>query len=126
MRIAVCLDTRFVPVDEKGEFALIFDSKTGTVLQSLKNEIKRDLDKTDYISSVYDVCFSPDGKRVATASGDKTVRIWDAQTGDELLILDHPNQVFCVQFSPDGKRLASANGHWCGPRVGEVRIWNSF
>ncbi len=125
-RIAVCLDTRQVAADEKSEFARIFDAKTGEILQSLKSVVRRDFDKTDYISSVYDVCFSPDGKRIATASGDKTVRIWDAQTGDELLILDHPNQVFCVQFSPDGKRLASGSGHWCGPRVGEVRIWNSF
>ena len=49
------------------------------------------------------------GKRLASASGDKTVKVWDAQTGKELLSLKRsdPRNVYSVAFSPDGKRLAA-------------------
>src|SRR5262249_6383423 len=36
---------------------------------------------------VNSVCFSPDGQRLATASGDQTVKVWDARTGQELLTI---------------------------------------
>ena len=56
------------------------------------------------------IAFHPDGKRVATGSHDKTVKIWDLMTGRELLTLSgHAYSVTSVAFSPDGKRLASAS-----------------
>ena len=61
------------------------------------------------------MAFSPDGKRLASASGgsatrwNREVKVWDAQTGQELLTLKgHTGIVNSVAFSPDGKRLASA------------------
>ena len=43
------------------------------------------------------------------AADDKTVKVWDAQTGQELLTLKgHTEAVTSVAFSPDGKRLVSA------------------
>ena len=63
---------------------------------------------TDAIASV---AFSPDGKRLATASVDKTVRVWEVATGNEVLSLKrYTDTVHSVAFSPDGKRLA-AGGH---------------
>jgi WD40 repeat protein len=60
--------------------------------------------------SVYGVAFSPDGKRLATASGDQTAKVWDAESGKELLTLrGHSGRVFGVVFSPDGKRLATTS-----------------
>jgi len=51
-----------------------------------------------------------DGKRLATASVDKTVKVWDAVNGQELLTLrGHTDQVYGVAYSPDGKRLATAS-----------------
>ena len=53
--------------------------------------------------------FSPDSKRVATLSRDNTVKVWDAQTGQEVLTLKVFNSGGgSVAFSPDGKRLAGA------------------
>jgi serine/threonine protein kinase len=54
------------------------------------------------------VCFSPDGTRLASASHDGTVKVWDSTSGQELLTFkEHTRNVQGVCFSPDGTRLAS-------------------
>jgi WD40 repeat protein len=56
------------------------------------------------------VVFTPNGQRLATASDDMTVKVWDAQTGQECLTLKgHTNHVTSVAFSPDSQRLVSAS-----------------
>jgi WD40 repeat protein len=69
-----------------------------------------------------DVAWSPDGQRLATASGE-TVKVWDVVSEKEILTLKgHAgwNQVG-VSWSPDGRHLASASWTW---KQGEVRAWD--
>jgi WD40 repeat protein len=69
------------------------------------------------------VAFSPDGRRLASASRDKTIRIWDVRTGDLLQTLEgHTDSVSAVKFLSDGRRVVSAS-HTRNERM--VRIWDA-
>jgi WD40 repeat protein len=73
-----------------------------------------------HTGNVQGVTFSPDGTRIATASDDRTVKLWDAVTGQEVFTLrGHTAGVFRVAFSPDGHRLASGGIDWT------ARVWDA-
>ena len=70
--------------------------------------------------AVYSVAYDNDGKRLVTASADKTVRIWDAATGRQLMVLrGHTGAVYRAVFSPDGQLVATASADKT------VRIWEA-
>ncbi|CCO34971.1 Vegetative incompatibility protein HET-E-1 [Rhizoctonia solani AG-1 IB] len=94
---------------------------------------------TGHSGYIYSAEFSPDGKRLVSGSDDKTVRIWDAQTGKQLVVCgdndaSHSDFVFSVgfslndlfvasgsrdrTFSPDGSHVASCSDD------GAIRFWD--
>ncbi|MBR8839701.1 MAG: caspase family protein [Stigonema ocellatum SAG 48.90 = DSM 106950] len=58
---------------------------------------------------VNNIVFSPDGEYFATASDDKTAKVWEVSSGKEIIRLPHDDQVTDVAFSPDGKYVATAS-----------------
>ena len=66
------------------------------------------------------VDFSPDGRLLATAGNDGTVRFWNVVTGDTVRVTtDHQGSVMDVAFSPDGRLIASAGSD------SKVRLWDT-
>ncbi|KAG8810333.1 hypothetical protein FRC18_004117, partial [Serendipita sp. 400] len=74
-----------------------------------------------HIEGVVSVGWSADGRRIVSGSKDKTVRIWDAETGQQHgpSLEGHDGAVHSVAFSPDGRRIVS------GSKDKTVRIWDA-
>jgi hypothetical protein len=63
--------------------------------------------------------FTPDYAQIVTSSEDKTIRVWDRETGEQLrTITGHTDMVYSVSVSPDGRQIRSASAD------GTLRIWD--
>lgn len=86
----------------------IWDAKTGECVRAITED------------NVRSAMFSPDGKKIVSASGDNIIRIWDAKTGESIRSLEgHEDAVWDASFSPDGKRILSTS------LDKTVRIWDA-
>jgi WD40 repeat protein len=92
--------------DPQRKGAKAWDARTGRELLALRERSA--------------IAFSADGRRVATAGEDNTVKIWDPATGQELLTLrGHADRVTALAFSRDGSRLTSVDVQ------GTVKTWDA-
>ncbi len=70
--------------------------------------------------SVMSLSFSPDGRRLASAGFGAKIKIWDTESGLELLTLSgHTSWIWKVHFSSDGRRILSCS------RDRTIRIWDA-
>src|SRR5438067_2111633 len=73
-----------------------------------------------HTKSIGRIAWSPDGQRLASASNDKTIRLWETASGKHLQTLErHTGEVYSVAWSPDGQRLASASDD------NTIRLWET-
>ena len=72
-----------------------------------------------HTAQVWGVSFSPDGKTIASASADKTVKLWNAEGKELKTLKGHTAEVNGVSFSPDSKTIVSAS--WDNT----VKLWNA-
>ncbi|CED82302.1 WD40 repeat-containing protein [Phaffia rhodozyma] len=93
----------------------IFDTKTGA-----KSCVLQD-DSTPYNGDLYirTICFSPDGKLLATGAEDRQIRIWDIKARRiRHLLQGHSQEIYSLEFSSDGRHLVSGSGDK------SARIWD--
>jgi WD40 repeat protein/energy-coupling factor transporter ATP-binding protein EcfA2 len=88
-------------------------------LWSASRLMARQMARLVHQGEVHAVAFSPDGKLLATASEDRTARIFEVRTGRELARLAHEDRVLAVTFSPDGRLFATS------PARREARVFDT-
>ncbi|MCA2681312.1 MAG: hypothetical protein IM482_17470, partial [Microcystis sp. M043S2] len=96
-----------------------YNKEVTNALQELLNRKSERNRLEGHDNSVLSVNFSPDGKTLVSGSDDKTIKLWNVETGKEIRTLyGHDNSVTSVNFSPDGKTLVS------GSDDNTIKLWN--
>jgi WD40 repeat protein len=110
--------TRLVVPNGPDGLAAIWDVTAGDLLYTLDEGVNT-------------IQYSADGERLLAASGGGRVKVFDAETGEELLVLvGHAGRVYKLAESPGCVRPPAAPFEWCGARLatagddGTVRIWD--
>ncbi|QOJ15274.1 MAG: PKD domain-containing protein [Planctomycetia bacterium] len=100
--------------------ARLWDVASATTLVSFAPVVSGTTLISGHTNAITSVAFSPDATKIATASEDRTAKIWNATGGTELRTLSqHTGRVMAVNWSPDGKKLIT------GSADGSARIWDA-
>ena len=102
-------------LSDRGVFVVgIWDARTGAETAVMPDDVEH----IEHTSGISALAFSPDGKMLATASLDHSIRLWDFATRQRLVTLQgHLSEVWAVAFSPDGQTVISA------AKDGAVKFW---
>ena len=99
---------RLIADGQTGGLGAIRDARDGALVGRMKHD-----------NGITDVEFDPQGNRIATASTDRTARVWAAKDGTSLSVLQgHDDTVATARFSADGRSLVTASTD------GTARVWD--
>ena len=110
--VAFSPDGKWIATGSADRTARVWDADSGTSIAVLRGHCQEPLrDQTPGAScGVPTLTFSPDGRRLATASDDWTARIWDARSGKKIKVLrGHTGPIFKIAISPNGRWLVTAS-----------------
>src|SRR5262249_16677323 len=104
------------------EVVRLWDSSSGRLVRKFPNlTAERGGRSAKSSFTIWNVAFHPGGKELATARGDRTVKIWDLGSGKEVrTIREHQDRVYCVAYNSSGALGASAD------LSGQILIWESL
>jgi WD40 repeat protein/nucleoside phosphorylase len=108
---AVTPDGRRVVSTSNNNTLKVWDLETGARLATLAGYAKASwYPGTPHARVVTACAVTPEGQRVVSASYDKTLKVWDLETGALLATLEHAGGVTACEVTPDGRRVVSASG----------------
>jgi WD40 repeat protein/serine/threonine protein kinase/DNA-binding XRE family transcriptional regulator len=100
--------------------AKVWDANTGKELLAYTGHIGEPIAKFNGVDSLFGSGWSPNGARIMTQGGDGSVRVWNAETGEEYLVFQSTKDLGAsARWSPDGTRIATCAA------PGVLQMWDA-